>query len=143
MKFLKTVLLLLLWITCVNGQSDESDISAIRSIMEMQEKAWSNNDIEAFMEGYQKSDSIVYFGSGGIRRGYRPMLDSYKERYPTREHTGTLKFTLHNISRISDDAFWVMGEYHLTRKVGDANGTFMVIFKRIDGQWKIVADSSC
>jgi len=36
---------------------------------------------------------------------------------------------------------WV--NYHLTRNIGNAKGTFMVIFKRIYGEWKIVADSSC
>lgn len=143
MKYFKTVLIVLFFVQCVNGQSGVNDISSIHGIMEMQEKAWSNNDIETFMEGYQKSDSIIYFGSGGVRRGYQAMLDSYKERYPTKADTGTLKFTLHNISKINEDAYWVMGEYHLTREVGDASGTFMIIFKRINGEWKIVADSSC
>jgi len=36
-----------------------------------------------------------------------------------------------------------MGEYHLTRNVGDANGVFMIIFKKINGEWKIIADTSC
>jgi ketosteroid isomerase-like protein len=144
MKKFKTVLIVFLFVQGINGQTDDRDIASIRGIMEMQEKAWSNNDIEGFMEGYQKSDSIVYFGGDGvIRRGYQAMLDSYKERYPTKADTGTLKFTLHNISKINDDAYWVMGEYHLTREVGDANGTFMIIFKRINGEWKIVGDSSC
>lgn len=143
MKFFKTVVMVLLFVQYVNGQSSEDDMASIRGIMEMQEKAWSNNDIEGFMEGYQKSDSITYFGSGGIRRGYQAMLDSYKERYPTKAHTGTLKFVLRDISKINADVYWVMGEYHLTRALGDANGTFMVIFKRINGLWKIIADSSC
>ena len=36
-----------------------------------------------------------------------------------------------------------MGQYHLKRSVGDANGVFVIIFKKIDGEWKIVADMSC
>jgi hypothetical protein len=35
-----------------------------------------------------------------------------------------------------------MGEYFLSRKVGDANGIFMILFKKIDGEWKIIADTS-
>jgi hypothetical protein len=35
-----------------------------------------------------------------------------------------------------------MGRYHLTREVGDAHGSFIVIFKNINDQWKIVADMS-
>jgi hypothetical protein len=71
------------------------------------------------------------------------MLKSYRERYPTKAYTGSLRFDLKDITRISEDAYWVMGEYHLAREVGDASGVFMVIFKRINSQWKIVADTSC
>ncbi|MDA7724243.1 hypothetical protein N8836_01430 [Flavobacteriaceae bacterium] len=38
---------------------------------------------------------------------------------------------------------FAMGRYFLSRNVGDANGVFMVIFKKIKGEWKIVADMSC
>ena len=47
------------------------------------------------------------------------------------------------ISKIENDSYWVMGEYFLSREVGDANGVFMIIFKNILGSWKIVADMSC
>jgi hypothetical protein len=36
-----------------------------------------------------------------------------------------------------------MGAFHLKRNVGDANGIFMIIFKKINDEWKIVADTSC
>jgi hypothetical protein len=71
------------------------------------------------------------------------MLDRYKKGYPTTAETGTLKFTIANISKISEEAYWVMGEYDLEREVGNANGTFMIVFKRINGEWKIVGDHSC
>jgi len=143
MKFFKTIVLVLLFVQFANGQSTEDDTATIRGIMEMQAKAWSNNDIEGFMVGYLESDSLTYFNSSGIKRGYQAMLDGYKERFPTKAHTGTLNFVLRDISKISQGLYWVMGEYHLTREVGDSNGTFMVIFKRINGEWKIIADSSC
>ena len=73
--------------------------------------------MDYFMEGYLKSDSITYFGSDGIKRGHSTMLERYKKRYPTQAHTGTLNFTIHNIGRIEDDSYCVMGEYHLTREM--------------------------
>ena len=48
--------------------------------------------------------------------------------------SGTLKFTIDDISPIEDNSYWVMGQYHLTRTVGDANGNFLIIFKKIDGR---------
>ncbi|UJH67829.1 YybH family protein [Allomuricauda sp. SCSIO 65647] len=143
MMMVALVPICILLLSCHGKTGEKDDLQAIKQLLSMQEEAWSNNDIDRFMEAYQQSDSITYFGSSGIRRGYQAMLNSYKERYPTKAHTGTLKFTLHDISKISEDAYWVMGEYHLTRDVGDTNGTFMIVLKRINGEWKIVGDSSC
>lgn len=116
---------------------------AIKTILDEQERAWSMNDIEAFMDGYWKSDSLKFYGANGLTRGWNGALANYKKRYPTKAETGNLKFIIDDISMISDDAYWVMGQYHLTREVGNANGKFLILFERIEGQWKIVADSSC
>ena len=56
---------------------------------------------------------------------------------------GKLNFTIDAVSKIEKDSYYVMGQYHLARTIGDAHGTFMIIFKKIDGLWKIIADSSC
>jgi len=124
-----------------NSQKDDKEI--ILSILKSQEKAWSENNIDAFMEDYWKSDSLKFYGSAGLKYGWRTTLDSYKKRYPTKDHTGTLNFKINDISQINSESYFVMGEYHLTRNVGDANGVFMIIFKKINGEWKIIADTSC
>lgn len=123
--------------------SEKEDKAAILEVMSLQEKAWSNNDLEGFMKGYWKSDSLKFFGSSGLTKGWQQTLDNYKKGYPTKEHSGTLNFTIKDISKIDNGSYWVMGEYHLKRGVGDANGVFLIIFKKINGEWKIVADMSC
>ena len=143
MKILQISVLTLCLTACNPGISKTDDIAAIKNVLKAQEKAWSNNDLVGFMQGYQQSDSIPYFGSNGVTYGWDNMLERYKKSYPTKEDTGKLKFKIANISKISEDAYWVMGEYILTRQVGDAYGTFMIVFKRINGEWKIVGDHSC
>ncbi len=143
MRAIKLIVILICFTACQTPISKTDDITAIKKVLKVQEQAWSNNDLEGFMQYYLKSDSIPYFGSSGVTYGWQHMLDRYKKKYPTIAETGTLKFTIANISPISDEAYWVMGEYHLTRKVGNANGTFMIVFKRISGEWKIVGDHSC
>jgi len=123
--------------------SEASDKEAILAVMKAQEIAWSKNDLEGFMKGYWKNDSLKFYGKSGLTKGWQQTLDNYKKGYPTAEHSGTLTFKTNDISRINDNSYWVMGEYFLKRSVGDANGVFMIIFKRIDGAWKIVADMSC
>ncbi|MBA10902.1 MAG: nuclear transport factor 2 family protein [Flavobacteriaceae bacterium] len=140
--FISTLLICLVFNSC-STSSIEKDKKTILSIMKSQEKAWSKNNIEAFMEGYWKSDSLKFFGSSGLKYGWQSTLNGYKKRYPTKDHTGTLRFKINDISQINSASYFVMGEYHLVRNIGNADGVFMIIFKKINGEWKIIADTSC
>ena len=128
---------------CSNSYIQEEDKTALLEILSAQEKTWSNHDIDGFMEGYWKNDSLKFYGASGLTYGWDKTLANYKKRYPTKDYTGTLNFKINDISKINDGAYFVMGEYHLTRKVGNADGVFMIIFRKINGEWKIVADTSC
>ena len=127
----------------VTSTTEKEDKTAILAVMKLQEKAWSAHDLEGFMQGYWKNDSLKFYGGGGITKGWQQTLDNYKKGYPTKEHSGTLNFIINDISKIDEGSYWVMGEYYLKRSVGDANGVFIIIFKEIEGVWKIVADMSC
>lgn len=142
MKLLLNIACILILTGCVGQTTEKENKEAILSVMKLQEKAWSNNDLEGFMQGYWKSDSLKFYGSKGLTLGWQQTLDNYKKGYPTKDHSGTLNFKINDISKIEKNSYWVMGEYHLTRKVGNANGIFMIIFKKINGEWKIVADMS-
>ena len=127
-----------------NAQTTEAeDKSAILAVMKLQEQAWSANDLEGFMQGYWKNDSLKFYGKSGLTKGWQQTLDNYKRGYPTKEHAGILTFKINDISKIEEGSYWVMGAFFLKRSVGDANGIFIIIFKKIDGEWKIVADMSC
>ena len=157
MKYFLIIATLVTLTSCINvgvtsqGSSNKNvirttitdDKTAILKVMKDQEIAWSKNDLEGFMQGYIKSDSLKFYGKNGLTKGWQQTLDNYKKGYPTKEHSGTLTFKVNDISPIETGSYWVMGEYFLSRKVGDANGVFMIIFKNIKGEWKIVADMSC
>ena len=126
-----------------NQDTFETDKAAILSVMSDQEIAWNNHDLEGFMQGYWKSDSLKFYGSNGLTKGWEQTLANYKKHYPTKAESGNLNFVINDISEIEGNSYWVMGEYHLKRDVGDADGVFIIIFKKIAGEWKIVADMSC
>jgi len=128
---------------CTAQTSESEDKAAILSVLEMQEKAWNKHDLEGYMQGYWHSDSLKFYGGSGLTLGWVKTLANYKKRYPTNTESGILKFKINDVSKIEDNTYWVMGEYHLTRDIGNANGVFMIIFKNIQGEWKIVADISC
>ncbi|MEM6516885.1 MAG: DUF4440 domain-containing protein [Bacteroidota bacterium] len=123
--------------------SINTDKTEILKVMKAQEIAWNNHDLEGFMNGYWKNDSLKFYGARGLTYGWNNTLANYKIGYLTKAESGTLNFVIKDISQIEKDNYWVMGEYHLNREIGDANGVFIIIFKKINGEWKIVADMSC
>ncbi|MFD2551137.1 YybH family protein [Bizionia sediminis] len=126
------------------SRSDTNNIhiKAIRQVLETQQDAWNNFNLEGFMEGYWKNDSLQFYGSNGITNGWQKTLNNYKKGYPSQAHTGRLQFTLKSIMPIEKQSYYVMGSYHLTRSVGNAEGDFLLVLKKIDGAWKIIADMS-
>ena len=138
-------LILLISIVCLNSfsiQAQNPDKEAIKSLLEVQRQAWNNYDIVGFMEGYWKSEDLKFYGSNGVTYGWDNTLERYKKAYPTKQHFGTLEFVLNEISIIDKGSYYVMGEYHLKRSIGNADGIFMIILKKIKGEWKIIADTS-
>ena len=123
--------------------TQDEAVKGIRAVLSEQTKAWNAHDLEGFMEGYWKSDSLKFYGSNGLTLGWDKTLENYKKGYPTPAESGVLTFVINDISQIEPQAYWVMGEYHLERERGNADGVFLIIFKYIEGEWKIVADMSC
>lgn len=142
---MKKLLLLFCLIATINviAQTEAADKKEILSVLKIQENAWNQNDLEGFMQGYWKSDSLKFYGSKGVTKGWQKTLDNYKTGYPSKEYTGTLNFTIDAITKIEENSYYVMGQFHLVRDVGNANGVFLIIFRKIDGEWKIIADLSC
>ena len=117
--------------------------TGIRLVMKQQELDWNNHDLEGFMKGYWRSDSLKFYGRSGLTLGWENTLNNYKKNYPTSLESGKLTFVINDISNIEGDSYWVMGEYHLERQIGNASGVFTIIFKKINGEWKIIADTTC
>lgn len=156
-KLLLLVFILLTLVSCISikadvttnessweERTDMNDAEAgIRLVMEAQEIAWNKHDLDGFMQGYWKSDQLKFYGSNGLTLGWDQTLANYIRNYPTSAESGTLNIVINDISPIEDNTYWVMGEFHLARTIGDADGVFMIIFKKINGQWKIIADMTC
>ena len=131
---------LLLPIT-LQAQPDK-DLMTIRGIVDRQQQGWNDGDLEQFMEGYWKSDSLQFIGSKGITYGWQTTLDHYKKGYPTPEAMGTLTFNILTLEKLSDTTAWMVGTWHLKRATDEPSGHFTLLWKKIKGTWVIVADHS-
>lgn len=107
--------------------------------MDKQVVDWNGADIDAYMVGYWKSDSLLFIGSK-ITSGWDNTLARYKKNYPTKEAMGTLRFEILRIDFISTGAYLVTGKYFLTRITDNPNGVFTLLFRKKEGKWVVVYD---
>lgn len=122
--------------------SQTKDETAIRNVLQAQEIAWNKGDLEKYMQGYWKNDSVMFIGKSGITYGWQKTLDNYKKGYPGKEAMGKLNFTLLEMKPISAQYYFIVGKWHLQRTIGNLEGIFTLLFKKINGEWVIVADHS-
>jgi len=123
-------------------QAQENDILLIKEALATQEQAWNKGDLDAFMGGYWKSDSLKFIGSRGVSYGWQTTLDNYKKSYPDKETMGILTFDILSIEPVSDLHYFVIGKWYLKRNKGDLTGYFSLLWRKIEGKWFIIADHS-
>jgi uncharacterized protein (TIGR02246 family) len=117
---------------------------AARNVLTVQRDAWNRGDLEAFMQGYWKSDQIRFAGGDSFKYGWQATLKSYQNGYPTAAAMGKLDFDLVEVREISPDVVYVFGTWKLTRanEAPDKapHGLFTLIAERKDGAWVITRD---
>ena len=135
-------LLFFLLINITNGQSilSESDKNEIISVLKKQEKFWNKGDIDGFMQGYVKSDHLVFNGSKGPFYGWNSVKDRYIKTYPSKEEMGTLNFKIQKISLISSNVAQLLGQFYLTYPKKEISGYFTLVFIKSKGRWLILSD---
>ncbi len=120
-------------------QPNENDRVAIRLVLEKQVNAWNEGNIDGFMDGYWKSDSLLFIGSK-ITNGWDSTLVRYKKSYPDKAAMGQLKFDIMRMDFVSADNYLVTGRYTLLRANDQPTGIFTIWLKRVNGKWVVVYD---
>ena len=137
----KVILLPALFFSLV-AFSQSSDELTIRKVLDDQIKAWNKGDIDGFMQGYWKNDSLMFIGKNGINWGWQKTLHNYKKSYPDTTAMGKLSFDIIVIKKLSPEYYYVVGKWMLTRSIGDLSGHYNLLFKKVENRWLIIADHS-
>lgn len=138
MKPVCITLLMLSIVLTLSGQDSETD--RILAVVQRQVNGWNNGDIEAFMQGYARSDSLRFASGGKVTYGWTTMLERYRKGYPTRSAMGTLAFTDISVELLPPGAAMVFGTWRLKREKDEPWGLFTLLLKNINGEWRIVHD---
>jgi len=118
----------------------EADKLAIQQAMDNQEQCWSRGDLDGFMSGYWKSDSLRFMGKRGITKGWQTTLDNYKKSYPDKATMGKLQFDIVSFEPLDAKGMFVVGKWTLMREKDTLGGYYSLIWRKIDGEWKVVFD---
>ena len=140
MKKLILVLICLLSLQVKAQKID--DKQAILNLLENQRPDWNKGDVEAYMQGYWKSDSLLFVGKSGPTYGWQKTLDNYKKGYPDKAAMGFLTFGIKKVELLTKDRAFVLGSWNVKQEKNELKGYFTLLLRKINGAWKVVVDHS-
>ncbi|MCX8481150.1 MAG: nuclear transport factor 2 family protein [Sediminibacterium sp.] len=111
-------------------------------MLQNQTNAWNKGNLVEFMKGYWENDSLCFIGKNGPKYGYENTLKNYQKSYPDTASMGKLYFDILKIEKLSNLYYSVIGKWTLIRTKGNISGYYTLLFKKINGQWKVVLDHS-
>lgn len=120
-------------------QGEDTNIAAVRAVLDAQAAAWNRGDIDGYMDGYARDETTTFISGDSITRGWKTVLDRYKRNYDTREKMGTLAFTELEIKPLGD-LYIATGRWQLTRQGDTPRGRFTLILRRTGAGWRIIHD---
>jgi len=124
------------------SQDREAIVSSINGVMNAQQEAWNRADVNGYMEGYWKSDSLLFIGKSGVNKGWNATFENYKKGYPDAAAMGRLQFTNDEMEVFSEQHAFVVGRWVLFREADTLGGHYSLLWRNISGKWVIVADHS-
>ncbi len=138
------ILSVLVALNSVNAQTPDKKqqakaVAEIRAVLDAQRDAWNRGDVERYMDGYSRSDTVFISGDT-VTRGWQTVLDRYKRVYDSKEKMGVLTFSDLETTVLSNDAAVVIGRWHLKRANDEPHGRFSLVFRKTKQGWKIVQD---
>lgn len=122
------------------GAENDKSVAAVRAVLDAQVAAWNRGDIEEFMNGYERVETIVFVSGDNVTRGWQTVMDRYKKNYGSREKMGALAFSELEIKPLSPFYATAVGRWQLTRAGDTPHGRFTLIFRRTAEGWRIIHD---
>jgi len=151
-KVLFLLLTVLAFVSCNTSDTDklyeepavltQADKDEIMDTFLMTQDAWNAGNLVKFMNGYWESEKLVFTGVKGPTYGYNATLERYQKSYPDLDNMGKLQFEVKDLYRIDTRSALMIGKFYLTRTVGDLQGYYTLVWKKIDGKWLIISDHS-
>lgn len=123
-----------------NNFKKEVEEKRILDLINQQSIDWNTGNIDAYMNGYWKSDKLRFASGDRITYGWEQTLNNYKKAYPSKLAMGELVFSDLVVELINTNSATVFGRWQLIREVDKPHGLFTLHLKKFPEGWKIISD---
>lgn len=126
----------------VAGPAPQQAEAEILQLLQVQQKAWNEGDLEGFMADYWNSEQLTFFSGGSIQNGWQATLDRYRRRYQSEGRSmGHLAFSEIRIEALSADSAFARGRWQLEMPDGGRpGGLFTLVLRKLPQGWRIIHD---
>ena len=123
--------------------SKDTDVASLKKVLFHQQESWNNGNIKDFMEGYWKSDQLIFKSAKHeTSYGWESVYQSYKKSYPDKESMGFLQFDIKDVELTSSKTAKIHGDWELERKNDHPKGSFWLNLSKMENRWVIISDST-
>ena len=112
----------------------------IMSLLQQQSLDWNTGNIEAYMQGYWKSETLRFASGDRVTFGWEKTFNNYKKSYPDKLSMGKLVFTEITVEILNENSALVFGRWQLYRETDVPHGLFTLHLHKFQEGWKIVSD---
>ena len=141
---LASLALVVVWLSTAIAAAQETAATPLQDelslLMSRQCAAWNQGDLDEFMEYYWKSEGLTFSSGGQTTRGWQATMDRYHRTYRAAKQMGKLAFSELEVTPLGDSAALMLGRWQLTEIDKPAGGNFSLVWRKIDGQWRIIHD---
>src|SRR5690606_12720717 len=103
---MKAILTVLFIFTGVIGASAQNiEVQKIQAVLIQQQESWNQGNLIGYMQGYHKSDSLLFVGKSGVHYGWQTTLDNYRKGYPDKASMGILDFDVIETKALSPEYY--------------------------------------
>ena len=119
--------------------------SVIPEMLRASAASWNGGDLAGFLDDYWNSDELTFSGAQGVTRGWADVRSRYLESYwAPGSDRDSLRFEGIEVLALGDEHALALGRYVLFKPeeggLATSSGFFSLVFRRMDGKWKILHD---
>ena len=123
-------------------EASATEEAQILAVLNAQQAAWNNGDIDGFMDGYWQSPDLRFASGGTVTHGWQATKDGYHARYSNRAAMGVLAFSDLEAALLGSDHAIVHGGWALQRAEDRPYGLFTLVLRKSGDEWLIVSDTT-